>query len=233
MSFNKKLSICLNYAVGVLSFLGVILALFFARRDGYNPWYTRLWYFTQQSNVWIGVTCIIWAVLLCAKTDREHIKYCVNVLKFIFTVSITLTGIIFCVLLAPFADFDVWTFSSVLTHVVVPIFSIADFFIQSDQPALKKTHVFLTLAPAFLYFIFAGTLCILKVDFGRGDPYPYFFFNFYSEVGLFGFKGGDLPQLGSFYWLLFMLAFILIVGFLYYRLHPATRKKKKSERTHI
>ena len=75
------------------------------------------------------------------------------VCKYIFTVSITITGLIFCGLLAPFADYNVWVFSSVLTHVVVPVLSIADFFVDDYKIDFKRFHIFLTLIPPFAWFV--------------------------------------------------------------------------------
>lgn len=215
--------------------MGVTLACVFAQRDGYSHWYKRLLYFTQQSNIWIGIVCFLMAILSIMElvNKKSLIKRYMYVLKFIFAVSITITGVIFCGLLAPFADYDVWHFSSVLTHVVVPVLAIIDYFVNYKQTPLKRSHIFLSLIPPSLYFIFAMTLSAFKVDFGRGDTFPYFFINFYSEVGLFGFTNeGELPQLGTAYWVMAILALILNLGYLYYRVHPTTIRaiKEKKQR---
>ena len=170
---NKYVPVSINLLIFVLSSLGFILSCVFAVRDGYSHWLARLLYFTQQSNLWIGVTCLLLAIALIGK-NSALIK-ALSVCKLIFTVSITVTGFIFCTVLAPFADFNVWTFSSVLTHVVVPVLSIADFVSNKNIAGLNKKHVQLTLVPPLAYFIFASVLCLLKIDFGRGEPYPYFF----------------------------------------------------------
>lgn len=221
---NKYVPVSINLLIFFLSSLGFILSCVFAVRDGYSHWLTRLLYFTQQSNLWIGVTCLLLAIALINK-NNALIK-ALSVCKLIFTVSITVTGFIFCTVLAPFADFNVWTFSSVLTHVVVPVLSIADFVSNKNITGLNKKHVLLTLVPPLAYFIFASVLCVLKIDFGRGEPYPYFFMNFYSEVGLFGFIGKWPPQIGSFYWIVFFCVFIYFLGLLYYAINKKLTKKQ-------
>ena len=160
---KKKISICLKFTIAFSAFVGVILAMIFANRDGYTDWYRRLFYFTQQSNIWIGITCFIMAILAVFELNKNKqlIKKYLYILKFIFTVSITITGLIFCGLLAPFADFNVWSFSSILTHVVVPILSIVDFFLEDYSMVLTKNHVFASLIPPFIYFVFASILCFL------------------------------------------------------------------------
>lgn len=225
---RKIVSIVCNIVISVSAILGIFLACINATRDGYSSWYKRLLYFTQLSNIWIGVLSIVFLVIMVLEIVKNKIiiKDYLYILKYVFTVSITITGIIFCVLLAPFADFNVWTFSSILTHVVVPVVSIFDYFICDLKVKLTKKHIYYTLIPPLIYFVFASILCLMKVDFGRGDPYPYFFMNFYSEVGWFGYRNDGLPELGTFYWIIIIFLLILGLGKLYYKIHPATRKKK-------
>jgi len=227
VKLRKKISITLNFFIGAFAMLGVFLSCFYAPRDGYNPWYKRLLYFTQQSNIWIGVTCLVIAILsvIGIVKKKNMVKDFWYVLKFIFTISITITGIIFCSLLAPFAQFDIWNAASLLTHVVVPIFSILDFFVNEDIK-LKKNQVWLSIIPPLCYFIYTSVLCILKVDFGRGDAFPYFFMDYHSEMGFFGFKDG-IPYLGPFYWIVIILLLILLLSWVYYAIHPQTRKERK------
>ena len=225
--FNKYFSIALNILIFVLSTTGFILSCVFAKKDGYYHWLTRLLYFTQQSNLWIGITSIILAIFLIKKSASEKSIRIISVFKFIFTVSITITGIIFCSFLAPFADFDIWNFASVLTHVVVPIISIIDFFTNKNIVKLDKKHIWFTLIPPLIYFVFTSILCLLRVDFGRGDPYPYFFMDYYSEIGLFGFVAEWPPQIGSFYWFIFLFGLVLALGLLYYKIHTRIKGKTK------
>ena len=224
--FEKYVPFLLNCLIFVFSITGFFLSCYFARRDGYSHWLRRLLYFTQQSNLWIGITSLAFAIMLAKGEIPEKRLKIISVFKYIFTVSITVTGIIFCALLAPFADYDVWYFASVLTHVVVPILSILDFFTNKNIVKIDKKYVWFSLIPPAAYFIFASILGILGVDFGRGVAYPYFFMDYYSELGLFGFLAGRPPQFGSFYWLVFFLIFIYFLGFAYYKIHAYLSKKR-------
>lgn len=224
---SKYLPIALNFLIFIFSAVGFFLSCYFARRDGYYHWLTRLLYFTQLSNLWIGITSLVFAIILLKKTVTQKTYNIFSLLKYIFTVSITITGVIFCSFLAPFADFNVWSFASVLTHVVVPVLSIVDFFTNKSIVKIDKKFVWYTIIPPIIYFIFTSVLCVLKVDFGRGDPYPYFFMNYYSEVGLFGFIAKWPPQIGSFYWFIFFFAFIYGLSILYYKIHSLILNRKK------
>ena len=216
---QKYASALLNILIFVFSVTGFLLSCIFARRDGYSHWLTRLLYFTQQSNLWIGFTSLAFALMLIKKDRGENSLRKISVFKYIFTVSITVTGIVFCTLLAPFAEEGIWTFASVLTHVVVPVLAVADFFTNKSIAQIEKNHVWLSMIPPALYFVFASILCVFKVDFGRGDPYPYFFMDYYSEVGLFGFVGEWPPQIGSFYWFVFFFVFIYFLSVFYRKIH--------------
>lgn len=235
-SLRKRISICLNFLVSAFSFSGVALACIFATRDGYSHWYKRLLYFTQLSNIWIGAICLLIGIISIVQIAKKQrlIRNYMYVLKFIFTVSITITGIVFCGLLAPFADFKVWTFSSVLTHVVVPVLAITDYFVNDEQMPLKRYHIFLSIIPPFLYLIFAMLLSALRVDFGRGDTFAYFFMDFYSDVGFFGFKNdGALPEIGNFYWIAVISLLIFGLSWLYYALHSSTRRLRKNKKSKV
>lgn len=200
---------------------GVILSLFTAVRDGYSHWGRRLLYFTAQSNVWLGVTFLL---LLFVREDNERGRKILYLLKYVFTVSITVTGLIFCGLLAPFAgeDYRPWTIVNFFTHVLSPVLAIVDFFVDETPIPLQGKRVLLALAPPLLYFAVSELLVGLNVDFGRGVPYPYFFLNYRSPAGIFGFSGERPFFVGSFYWLAIFAVLIVFLAVLYDR---AARKK--------
>lgn len=225
---GKLYPVVLNLAIALLALLGVLLACIFATRDGYSAWTRRMLYFTQQSNLWIAVASFAFAwVLLRSELNERHLRLA-GLFKYIFTISITVTGIIFCALLAPFADFPMWYLSNVLTHVVVPVLAVFDFFADRWILPVRKRDAAYALIPLAAWLLFASILCLLRVDFGKGEPYPYFFMDFYSEVGLFGAQaGGDRPQLGSFYW--FLLFLLLSCGLCYtFRAVHSTLWKKRN-----
>lgn len=220
----KKISLLCKILVIILAILGVTLSMIFSADDGYSHPTKRLFYFTGQSNIWIAV-CFILILLLplsrrYQRSDRA--KNFLYILKYILTISITLTGFIFCAVLAPGAKndgYNAWTLSSILTHIIVPVLSITDFFLDGYKITLKRIHIIYTMLPPFLYLVFASILGASGFDFGRGDTFPYFFLNYASPAGFFGFSS-EMPYIiGSFYWILIMLGIILGIGALYRRLY--------------
>ena len=226
---RKTIGLILNIICSISAFSGVIIGFINAKRDGFNNAFQRLLYFTNLSNIWIGIVCLVIATISIIQliNKRIIIKNYWFTLKYIFTVSITITGLIFCALLAPFAEFNVWTFSSILTHVVVPITAICSYFFEIPLNPMKKEHTWFALIPPLLYFIVGSILSLLEVDFGRGQTYPYFFMNYRSEVGLFGFRNIDKPEMGSIYWIIVILFIIIGISKLYYNLHSINKKSKK------
>jgi hypothetical protein len=229
---RKRISFILKALIALLSFSGVIIACCFALRDGYSHWTKRLLYFTQLSNIWIGVTSLLFVAfgIKEMRTGEGKAPSWLHSLRFAFTVSITVTGIIFCGFLAPFAsdDYPAWTFASVLTHVAVPLLSIADFFVDKRDISFTKKHALYGIVPPAAYFFIASILCLAKVDFGRGDPYPYFFMNYYSSAGFFGvnMNSEPYPEIGPFYWISVFLLLVLGLSFGFYKLHEKIRNKK-------
>jgi len=207
--------------------LSVTLGLFFSflnyEYDGYSAWHKRLLYFTTLSGIWVALLSLF--LLIFRNKAAKHFRF-IGFLRFIFTVSITLTGAVFCGFLAPFADegYHPWSYYSILNHVVTPILAVADYFIDSKRIFLKGKHVFLSLIPPLAYFLFSLTLSLSGVDFGRGYPYPYIFLDISSPVGFFGASLDD-RLIGTFWWLLALSIIILGIGLIYARLNNTRLKK--------
>lgn len=228
---KNKLSVSLKSFIAICSVISVTIACVYAVEDGYSHWSKRLLYFTNQSNAWIGLTCIVAVIMLALKKENTKAYKRLCVVKFVFTVSITITGLIFCCFLAPFSykeNYNAWSIASIFAHVLVPVLSVVDFLLDDYKITFTKLHAVYCLIPPFLYFVCASVLSLLKVDFGRGKLYPYFFMNFNTEAGWFGLvKNADPPQVGTAYWLVLILGIILGISFLYRFIHNKQQNKVK------
>ena len=225
----NKVSYSLKILIVLSTIIGVALSFIFAKQDGYTSWQFRLLYFTLQSNLWIAIVCCLYLLLPFYKASENFVKS-LYVCNFVFTVSITVTGVVFCALLAPFAykdGYNAWSVWSILLHAVVPALAICDFFVQPTQK-LSPKHVFSSILPPLIYFLIASVFCLARVDFGRGHAYPYFFMNYYSPVGVFGFGGTPPFVVGVAYWILLFLAFVLSVAFVYYKFNVKREGKGKT-----
>ena len=229
---RKTISLTLKILTLLCSLTGVVLGCFLFEKDGYSAWYKRLYYFTNLSNLWISITMIFAIIVSFAKTAKgKNYAKIVYVCKYVFTISISITGLIFCGLLAPFAEdgYNPWSLNSILVHVLTPTFAIADFFVDEYNLVLKTRHVFLTVIPPLLYFVFALIMGACGVDFGKGDTFPYFFMDFHSPVGLFGFSfAPPRPAMGAVYWIILFSLLVLGLAWVFKRFSSLARNAKRN-----
>ena len=230
-SFRKNFSIILKFLVVAFVMLGLIVSFATYKLDGYSHWSKRLLYFTTQSNLWIAVLDLVLIVKILKNKENLDTLY---TLKLAFTVSMAMTMFVFCVILGPNADenYRAWSFSSIILHAVVPTLVIADYFIDNYRILYTKKHWLLTTLPPLIYLVFASALHLLSVDFGRGVTYAYFFLDFSTPAGLFGLIQNP-PTIGSFYWILFFLIFVLMISAFFVKTYPTNiieRRKKKIDK---
>ncbi len=130
------------------------------------------------------------------------------------TVSITLTGVVFGFVLAPTLGAAAWNIQNTLTHLVVPVVAVIDFFVVAPKANIHKKNVIFVIIPPILYAIYAGIGYVRGWEFAEGINYPYFFLNWGSKAGAFGFTN-ELPFMGSAWWILALLIFLIAVGYCY------------------
>ena len=216
---QKTLSTIFKIVVFLSTLIGVILSVI-ASETTFMGSYRAFMYFTIQSNIAIAIIEIIGIFILWSKKPIGKFWY---IIKLVFTVSITLTFAVFTFVLAPtFAH--AWSIPNVLTHLVTPIVSIIDFFFICYEYEYKKLDVLFVTLPPLAYSIYATIAYISKWEFAPKTYYPYFFLNWGSEAGAFGFST-KLPFMGCVYWILLLLLFILGIGFLFVFILKIIKKK--------
>ncbi len=218
---RKLLSLILKVVIVISATVGVYLSA----TDGLIAFMSGskvFRFFTIQSNIAIAIVCAIGAVLLLRNKPVANGWF---VFKFVFTVSITLTGAVFCFMLAPTLGDQAWTMRNLLTHVAVPIVSIIDLFVTGVYGDIQKKHIPYAILPPLAYVIYATIAFIAGVEFSPGRNYPYFFLNWNSPAGAFGFCS-ELPFMGCVWWIILLTLLILAVGLIYVLI--LNRIKRKS-----
>ena len=218
----KAVSLALKCVVILSALIGTCLSYYAGGQD-FMGGRRVFMYFTIQSNLASALVCAVGAVLLW---KRERIGLSWYVVKYVMTVSITLTGAVYCFVLAPTLGTAAWRAQHVLTHVVVPLASIADFFVTGIYARIRNRCVFLVTLPPLAYAIYAGIGYVRGWQFARGINYPYFFLNWGSPAGAFGFTD-RLPYMGCVWWILALLIVLLFVGYLYLAILAALQKRRK------
>ena len=160
-------------------------------------------YFTIQSNIAIAIICAVGFYLLAA---NKPISPAWHVVKFVGTIAITLTGVVFAFVLAPTLGKNAWNIQNTLTHLVVPVAAVVDFFMVSAIAGIKRRNVIYAIVPPLLYAIYTGIGYVKGWQFADGVNYPYFFLNWGSSAGAFGFSK-ELPFMGTAWWILALRLF--------------------------
>ena len=209
-SLPKAMSYILKTAVILSAVIGTFLS-WYAGRNAFMGGKTVFMFFTIQSNIALAIICLIGLVKMLKGKPFTDLWY---IIKFVGTVSITLTGAVFCFVLAPTMKQGAWNIQNILTHVVVPIAGILDFFVTGISSHIKKRNDLWVIVPPILYAIYAGVGYVRNWQFAEGYNYPYFFLNWGSPAGAFGFTD-ELPYMGCAWWILALFCALLIVGMLY------------------
>lgn len=217
---KKTLSIVLKLVVVICASLGVFLSAY-AGRNSFMGGTRTMMYFTIQSNIALALLSAVGLVRLFRNTPDSQAW---AVWQLVGAVSITLTGAVFCFVLAPTFSHGAWSIQNVLTHVVVPVASIVDYFVSGSK-RIRVKDVPWVIVPPILYAIYAGIGYRLNWQFGPGVNYPYFFLNWGSPCGAFGFSK-ELPFMGCMWWIIMLFVLLLLVGLLYMGIVHLTGKGK-------
>ncbi len=207
---DARISCLLKGIVIIAAAAGIIKSVFSGNRTFMSG--SRVFkFFTIQSNIAIALIC---AVGLYKLLKRKPIPNTWYLVKFVGTVSITLTGIVYCFVIAPTLGNNAWGLANVLTHMIVPLASVIDFFVTGRYGTIAKKDVWYVTLPPLAYAVYAGIGYLAGWEFLEGINYPYFFLNWGSPAGAFGFTRG-LPFMGVVWWILALLLFLILVGYLY------------------
>ncbi len=216
---RKVISLLLKVIVVLSAAIGIPLSAL-ADANGFMAGKTVFMFFTVQSNILIAIVCLIGGIFFLKGIIPDRRWY---VFKYVSTVAITLTGVVFCFVLAPTLGKHAWNLQNILTHVVVPIASIVDFFVSALDSEIDNKSIPLVTIPPLIYAIYAGIGYVMNWQFAKGFNYPYFFLNWGSPAGAFGFTKG-LPFMGSGWWILVLLLFLCAVGYFFLALLNRLKK---------
>ncbi len=122
------------------------------------------------------------------------------VFKYMATISITLTMLVYMFLLAPTYP-EGFTGSylqngagSLCVHLVGPLISIIDFLVFDYYYESSRLHVLFAMLPPYIYMGFIVALAENGTRWNETMLAPYNFINYGADTGWFGF---DLSQMGS------------------------------------
>ena len=193
-----------------------------------------LLYFTIQSNLWLAIfdLVLLIAMIIAYKKGVYKVNNNYYRLQQIFTVCITVTGIVFVCILLPgillhgdLTSYKPFSSYSIIFHMIVPTLGIVDYFMFTKEVEFKHYDYLYVAIPTLYYFTFALIGYHLNWDFGEGRNYPYFFLNYDSPAKIFGFSDTMPYFMGSFYWIILLTGLIIGLSYLYIKLLEKINRK--------
>ena len=179
-------------------------------------------FFTVQSNIFIIAISLIFLVneIVVLVTNKGFINQTLRHIKYVATVAITVTFLVFFTMLAPLMGVDyLLSFNNFSLHAIVPMLAIIDFIIfDTDINLTYPNSLLATIAPiSYVLFVYIGAC--FKLQYGENLYYPYFFLDFETNGFLFEKGMGVIP------WIIILLIGICGLVCLYCFI---IKKKKKS-----
>lgn len=143
---------------------------------------SSLKYFTTLSNVFEGISCIIWIIFHVAFAKSEKGKAFADVLKYAACVCVTLTFLTVIIFLGPMFGYDnMFTHANLWFHLVIPLLSMAE-FVCFNQSEVRIRENFAAVVPMLLY----GTVYLVNLLLNGVGESP-------NTNDLYGFATWGIP----------------------------------------
>ena len=191
-------------------------------------WPIGFTFFTQLSNIFAAVVITIQVFYESKRgaDDTKDYARSILILKFMASVSLFVTFLVFLLFLAPFvpggiiAAYTQDHCASLCMHLFNPVLIGCDLFICDRKRDWSSVPAWCSAVPFFVYFLFIVILgaCGFRWRFANGTVLsaPYAFLNYTSPAGWFGFMPGTADMtttgIGVFYVVVVMTAAILLIG---------------------
>ena len=202
--------ILIKAALIIIGVLGIVLtALSTAFMGGASVFF----FFTVQSNIFIMLMALIFLIneVVVLLKKKSFINQTLLHIKYVATVAITITFLVFFTMLAPLMGVDyLLSFNNFSLHAIVPILAIVDFFLfDKDIKLTYKSSLLATISPiSYVVFVYIGRIFNLK--YTENLYYPYFFLNIDTNGFLF-----EKGTMGIIPWIIILLGAIIGLGCLY------------------
>ena len=214
--------------LSALAIVGILGIIFTAQSSAFMGGGSDFFFFTVQSNIFIIAISLIFLVneIVVLVTNKGFINQTLRHIKYVATVAITVTFLVFFTMLAPLMGVDyLLSFNNFSLHAIVPMLAIIDFIIfDTDINLTYPNSLLATIAPiSYVLFVYIGAC--FKLQYGENLYYPYFFLDFETNGFLFEKGMGVIP------WIIILLIGICGLGCLYCFIIKARQKsifKKES-----
>ena len=166
------ISVVLNFLALILTGTGTYVMLMGIDADEHlaaDGW-GSIKYFTVQSNLLYGVYAGIFAVCELVCGSAEAVPQVMYLLKYVFTVGITLTMLTVLCYLAPVVEKSyppLFKGANLYFHLLVPLLGVIAFCFFEKSAEISVPQVFLGLIPFILYGIYYSINALSHAENGQ------------------------------------------------------------------
>ena len=217
------LKIALKAALVVVGILGIV---FTAQSSAFMGGASVFFFFTVQSNIFIIAMAFIFLIneIMLLLNKKSFVNQILLHIKYVATVAITITFLVFFTMLAPLMGADyLLSFNNFSLHAIVPILAIVDFILFDTDIKLTYKNCLLCTIPPICYVIFVYVGSIFKLQYSENLYYPYFFLDYESNGFLFEKGFGIIP------WIIILVIGICGLGYLYCFIIKVRQKLQSKE----
>jgi hypothetical protein len=176
-----NISFILNIIIFLLLISGLVLETFEYVFKGYDLSFLifRFKYFTELSNVFAGVTSLVYAYYLYKSTKKVEIPSLLKLLKLMSTGGVIVTFLTVVFYLIPVMGnewYKLLVGSQFLFHLVIPVLSFITYLFFEDN-VVKSKYILFNLIPIVLYGLFYLLVATSHVVDGKIDiEYDWYLF---------------------------------------------------------
>lgn len=159
--------------------------------------------FTIQSNIWAGSIALL-GLGFSLFNPKKALPAWLEPIRFMFTSAITLTWLVFAILLTPTMSLSyLLSQSNFYLHSLTPILSVIDYIRQPEDNVPFK-NIWTVMIMPILYSLYF----FLEYAYTGEMPVRYFFMD-YRKHGWFGISRKGL---GVVYWMILLLTTLVGIG---------------------
>lgn len=189
-------------------------------------------YYTMQSNLLAMFAAAVSLVFEVRQRKSIPIPKAIELLRLINVIAITLTFLVFSLMLAPKMIMDgsgsyLLSPGNLFVHNLVPICAILDWCLYGTVKRLKPGSAFYGMLPALAYVCFVYVCVGCGITFS-GNTVPYFFLD-YQAYGWFQI-GSD--GIGVVYWIVLLAGILIGLGYGFMAIARRERKSIQLTKTH-
>lgn len=201
-----------------VSALAVILTfnIFYVGKGANSIDWEFLKFYTNISNYFVfavSVIVLVDNVKRVRRGEKEGYNNKIHNLKFVTTIMILVTFLVYCILLGNPLSADFWrNLGNLSYHVVAPILFILDYFLFERKKSVSVFAPLLSVIIPLIYVVYIMILGAVIPNF----KYPYFFL----DVNKLGYGGVAL-------WVFILVAVFVVLGYLLWLYNRLVKKDGK------